>query len=225
LKRIRQGEVLVACETLRDELFAAFEQAGGELPVIWLESGLHHTPSKLKRRLEAELDNLGDSVDFEVSRVLLALGNCGNAVHGIESRDYELVVPHVDDCISLLLGSDKHREEVARELAAIYLTAGWMRGERTPVVEYEHAKKRYGEEQAREVLEMMYKHYRTIALLDTGTYPMDALMDETERVSELLGLPRVCIPASCSYLTKLIAGPWDDEAFIVVPPHSRISFL
>ena len=49
---LRQGEVIVACETLRDELLAAFDQSGGELPVIWVESGLHNVPKKLKARLQ-----------------------------------------------------------------------------------------------------------------------------------------------------------------------------
>ena len=222
MKLLREGEVIVACETLRDELEAAFSQAGGELPVIWIEQGLHNLPKKLAVRLQEQLDAICDP---EVHRVLLAFGNCGNAVHGLTSGDYELVVPRVDDCISLLLGSDAHREEVARELAAIYLTHGWMRGERTPLVEYEHAAKRYGEEQAREVIEMMYAHYRTIALLDTGTYPMDALMEETESVSKLLSLPRTCVAASYDYLVRLLQGPWDNDEFVVVAPHTKISFL
>ena len=91
--------VLIACNTIRDELEKAARETEFRHPIVWIESGLHLFPASLRRRLQEELDRLHD-----VERVLLAFGFCGNSVIGLASRDYELIFPRVDDCITLLLG-------------------------------------------------------------------------------------------------------------------------
>ena len=40
---------IVACKTLEDELALAAKRTGIELPVVWIESGLHNTPKLLTR--------------------------------------------------------------------------------------------------------------------------------------------------------------------------------
>ena len=49
--------VIIACETLRDELEFALAGVGDAPQVVWIESGLHNVPGKLHARLQEALDS------------------------------------------------------------------------------------------------------------------------------------------------------------------------
>ena len=90
---------VIGCRTIEKELTAAMEQTRLTYPIYWLEAGPHNVPQQLHQALQEQIDRCGDR-----ERVLLAMGFCGNAVCGLRSGPGELVIPRVDDCISLLLG-------------------------------------------------------------------------------------------------------------------------
>jgi len=208
---------IIACQTLETELGQAMKNIGSDYPIHYMESGLHNTPAKLFRRLSELLG------EIRADRVLLAMGFCGNSVAGIRAGDFELIIPRVDDCISLLLGSQKKRAAVSREYAAYFLTEGWMRGERNLWVEHQHAVKKYGEEMAMEIAEMLYGHYRTLALLDTGAEPIEPLVEKTKIIADTLHLEQKILPATVAYLEELLTGPWSPERFLVLPPGTAIT--
>ena len=208
---------IVSCKTLETELTAAIDRTGVDYPVAWLESGLHNLPKKLNARLSEVLSGL------DADRVLLGMGYCGNSIAGLTTGDFELIVPRVDDCITLLLGSSARRAEIARELSAYFLTEGWMRGERNLWVEYQYSIEKYGEEMAQELAEMMYAHYRTLALLDTGLEDINALLDKTKIIADTLHLQQKVLPASVHFLEELLTGPWEDGRYLIVPPHTTIA--
>lgn len=210
-------ECVVACETLRDELNHCMASLGKELSLIWIESGLHNTPEKLKLRLQETLDGI-----HGYERVLLSFGTCGNSVLGLRIGAYELVMPRVDDCISLLLGSMQERRKIDREYAAYYLTDGWLRGERNLWVEYKYCVDKYGEERARDIAGMMYGHYRTLGLLDPGVNDVAGLVGGTKIIAETLGLEQRVIPAGTGYIRELLTGPWPTDRFIIKEPYSLI---
>lgn len=208
--------LVISCLTLEFELKAALERTGLAYPVVWLEAGLHNTPDKLNARLCEEIASAG------AQRVLLAMGFCGNSLAGLGSDRAEIIVPRVDDCISLLLGGVRERLKVSSENAAYFLTEGWMRGERNLWVEYQHLVKRYGVEDADRISKMMYGNYRTLALLDTGVSSIDELWKETEIISETLHLQRKVIPATLKRMEELLTGPWSPEKYLIVPPGEKI---
>ena len=65
-------------------------------------------------------------------------------------------------------------------------------------------------------------HYRTLALLDTGTADMTALLDGTEIIAQTLSLEQKIVPASLSWLENLLTGPWHSDRFLTVPPGGKI---
>jgi len=209
--------VIIACKTLEDELESAVQNIGVSYPILWLESGLHNTPKKLNRKLQEILD------DLKADRVLAVLGFCGNSVLGIKAGDFELIIPRVDDCISLLLGSVKERAEVSRQYAAYFLTGGWLRGERNMWTEYQYTRDRYGEEQAKYLSKMMFSHYRTLGILDSGAVLIEPLVDETKIIADTLGLEQKVIPASVAYIQLLLTGPWPEDKFLVTAPGQTIA--
>lgn len=202
--------VVLTCRTLEDEVNAALAKSGRDYEIVWLESGLHNVPKKLTKRIQEELDGI------EADRVLLAMGFCGNAVAGIHGN-FEMILPRVDDCISLLIGSVEKRMEIGREFAAYFFTEGWMRGERNIIVEYEHTMEKYGPELTESIMEMMYSHYRTLAILESDVGDADALLERTKDIAEILHLEQRKIPATMDYLLELFTGPWPEERYISVP--------
>ena len=211
------NDCVIACQTLRDELLFTMGEAGLEKDVVWIESGLHNTPKKLHARLQETLDMIKG-----YERVFLVFGTCGNSVLGLKTANFELVMPRVDDCISLLIGSPQKREEIAREDAAYFLTEGWMRGERNLWVEYQYSVKKYGREQADEIARIMYGHYRTLGLLDTSASPVEPLVRSTKVIADTFRLEQKIIPATTAYILELLSGPWPEDRFVVKPPYSEL---
>ena len=201
---------VIACRTLSDELQYAMERTGSDFPVFWLEQGLHNVPRQLLEALQAALDETG------AQRVLLAMGFCGNSLSGLRVPDAELIVPRVDDCISLLLGSVSRRLEVSREHAAYFFTEGWLRGERNIWVEHQHMLETYGEELTAELEKEMFGHYRTLGLLDCGIKPIEPLVEGTKMIADGLHLEQRVIPASAEYLETLLTGPWPAHRFLTI---------
>ena len=208
---------IIACKTIEKELLAAIEKNGVMYPVLWLESGLHNSPKKLKARLTELLETVTEG------RVLLAMGSCGNSLDGVVSEHTQLIVPRVDDCISILLGSLQQRQKMSSELAAYFLTEGWMRGERNLWVEHLKMVEKYGEEQAMVIAEMLYGHYRTLALVDCGTSSMDELLEESLEMAKTMSLEQKIVPGTLSYLQQLLTGPWPEDRFAVKEPGEALS--
>jgi hypothetical protein len=207
----------LACETIRDELEHALEDAGGDFRVSWLESGLHNFPDMLRERLQTTLDSF-DGCD----QVLMAFGRCGNVLDNLRTGAYELILPNTDDCISLLLGSVRRRLEYSREGGTYFLTRGWLRGERNIWTEYLYAREKYGEKNARSIMAIMLKNYRYLSVVDTQSYDLDGILPMTKGIADTLKLTHRVIPGTIRYLRDLLTGPWDGERFIRYPPHSRI---
>jgi hypothetical protein len=201
---------------MRDEYNDAVEKCGCRYETRWIESGLHNFPEKLRRVLQQELDGVS------ASKVLMCFGTCGNSVIGLETRDFELVLPRVDDCISLMIGSVAERMRINAEHASYFLTAGWLRGERNIYVEYEYAVKKYGEELGKSIMSAMLANYEHLALLDTGSFDLGPARAESEMIAEKLELELQIIPASVSYISELLTGPHSPERFFVFPPNTRI---
>lgn len=208
--------VILGCRTLEQELGAAIRQTGCTYPVVWIESGLHNTPDRLREALEqAFLQCSG------YSHILAAMGFCGGAFNNLKTGNAALVLPRVDDCISLLLGSMERRMELNSE-GIYYFTEGWLKGERTLMVEYQHALEKYGEERANIVFHAMLRNYRKAAFLDAGCAQPDWPREQTQKAAQTLGLEYCELSGTLDYLKKLLSGPWDEKQFIVIPPDTLI---
>lgn len=212
--------VILACNTIRDEFEKAALEAGCAHLFRWVESGLHLKPESLKHRLQEELDSI-----TAADRVLLGFGYCGNAVAGLMSRNYELIIPRVDDCISLLLGSRKNREHCARSGGVYFLTKGWLEGEANIWKEYQAVLARFGPERTQRVYRRMLAHYRFLGLIDTGAYDLDMLLPLVTEIASKLELETRVLPGSDRYIKKLLTGPWDEDEFIILPQQTRIELF
>lgn len=208
---------IIACATVVEELLPLLP------PTVECETfdfGLHANPDKLKRGLQEAIDAAPPSVET----VVLGYGLCSQAVVGLRSERCTLVVPRVDDCIGIFLGSDEaYKRQSSTAPGTYYLTKGWIEAGSGPFAEYDELVERYGEERAAWLMERMLNHYTRLALINTGQYDIDRYRAYARRTAERFGLRYEEIPGSTSLLEKLVRGPWDDD-FVVVPPGKPIRF-
>lgn len=207
--------VIIACKTIEKELLAAMEAEGVDYPIRWIDSGLHNVPKQLNARLQQELDSCAGA-----QVVLLAMSFCGNSVVGLQTHDFQLVIPRSDDCITLLLDSVERRKETKY---TYFLTEGWLRGERNIGAEYEICVRRYGEKRGKRIFDGLFSHYRYLALVDTGAYDADVAQTEAEHMAQKLGLEYRRMSGSLAHLRQLLRGDWTAERFVLIGPNSRLN--
>lgn len=213
-----EKRVIIACSTIRPELQAVMKALGCDDPVIFLDAQLHDRPDELRGAVQRELDQLTN-----VDRVLMPFGYCGGTTVGLRTGDFELVLPKVDDCITLFLGSREKRKAVPDERYTFFLTQGWLDSPRNILSEYQRLKEKYNQRRADRVMGAMYGHYHAIGLVDHGLFPLEPQEETTDEIAALLHLERRTLPGTGSLLEKLLTGPYDDGSFLRIGPRSEVT--
>jgi len=209
--------IIIACKTIENELAAAMSTCDCSFEIRWLESGLHNVPKKLHDFLQDILDGCTGC-----DTVLLAMGFCGNSVAGIQTHEFTLVMPRVDDCISLFLGSFSQRKQHSASGSTYFMTEGWLEGERNIWKEYEYTFNKYGPELGQEIFNTMFQNYKNLALIDTGCFDMTKAIADTKKIARKLNLSYIQLPGTIDYLIELLSFKWDPERFLMIPPHSQL---
>ncbi len=214
----RMARMVVACATVIEEMLPLLPPEVGHKV---LDFGLHVNPAKLKEVLQEEIDRASE----ETETIILGYGLCSNAVLGLRATNCTLVVPRVDDCIAIFLGSrERHREIASQEPGSYYLTKGWIEVGDTPFSEYERTVQRYGKERADRITKIMLAHYTRLVLIDTGQYRMEESREYARSTAERFDLRFEEIKGSAELVRKMIGGPWDTDEFVVVPPGGTIDY-
>ena len=217
LEEIKLNASIIACKTLENEINKAVEALGIDYPVYWIDSGLHNYPEKLKEQLQENIDQIKTS-DY----IIMLFGLCGNALLGISSKTSTLVIPKVDDCISMFLGGNEQRRKLENDYKAYYLTKGWLTYENNIWNEYQHSIEKYGRERTRSLFQIMLKHYTHLVVIDTGAYDTESFLKETKKIADELNLTHKLIPGDLALLYRALEGKWDHN-FALIEPGQKIS--
>jgi hypothetical protein len=209
--------LILACQMVADELNLAISRTGVKYPIIWIDSRLHEHPDKLQIRLQDEINRISN-----VQHIALAFGYCGNAVLGLKAKNASLVIPRVDDCISLLLGSVSLHNRLSSEQDTYYLTKGWLEYEYGILNQLERSINRYGQERACQIHRDMLQHYSRLILIDTGAYSVESCLEKVNKLAKVLGVDYEKIIGSGGLLDKLLQGPWDED-FSIIPLGSEVT--
>lgn len=207
--------LVIGCRTTENELLAAMEACSLRYDISWIEAGLHNVKKKLNQTLQERIDA---SPDY--GRILFATGFCGNAVCGLTAGKAELVFPRVDDCVSFLFGSCRKK---LLWNDSYFLTEGWLKGETNIWREYRRSLEKYGEAKTRQIFQVLFAHYRRIALLDTGCYDLDGTLPGAKQIADAFSLDLKVLPVSPDYFRALLTGPWDPARFLVVRPGETVT--
>lgn len=208
---------IVTCQTVGEELKPLLPD---DFEMVMLEYGLHNVPENLHIQLQQAID----STSQDVGTILLGYGMCANAVMGLSSRTFRLVIPKADDCITLFLGS---RQEYLRQFkeapGTFYLTKGWIECGDDPYTVYCALRDKYGHEKAYRITKHYIGNYTRLALINTGNYNSAAYHKYARMVADYFDLTYEEIPGSNTLLNKLIQFDWDDD-FVIVEPGERVRY-
>lgn len=208
---------VIACATVIEEMAPLLP---ADISSEVLDFGLHLHPGNLRDRLQAAINAASATADT----IILGYGLCSMAVVGLTATNCTLVVPRVDDCIAIFLGSRAaYKEQASREPGTYYLTKGWIEVSDTPFEEYKRLAERYGPKQAERMIKLMLKNYTRLAFIDTGQYDQERYRDYARRTAAQFALRYEEIPGSTALIQKMINGPWDDD-FVVARPGQTITY-
>ena len=209
---------IVSCTSLLEFVKAAQRSQGTDYPVFTADRSLHLEPE----RMGAAVSQIISSLPAEYDTVLVAMGFCGGVWYG-KSFDRTVVIPRVDDCISLLLhtGDDFHPnlkqdghlylyENDPKDFSA--LTLMHNTNSFTQDLDLKDLSREF-------LFEMWFHNYRYMDIIDTGLndcYSEEyaaAAQEQADQIRAELDY----VPGSNLLLEKLVSGRWDDQ-FLVAPP-------
>ena len=210
------GLKLIACPAVLGELAdGATDGVDTHTP----EAQLHLSPERLKAALAAAVAE----ADEPGATIVLGYGLCSNSVLGLKTEHATLVVPRVDDCIAMLLGSNEaFAAENAKERGSYYVARAYLEECDTIVSEHEKLVEKRGAERAEKMMRLLLQHYTRIVLIDTGRYDLEPYRARVAGFAERFDLAVEDVPGTTRILDALVEGGWGDD-FVVAPPGHELT--
>lgn len=203
--------VILSCSSLLLHVEAAQTKMHTRFPVVNLDRRLHAEPKRMRSSILETLEALPPS--FET--VLAAMGYCGGSWNHIPlSR--RVVIPKVDDCITLLLHTDDTPHGNLKEAGHMY-----FRDCDTGAYSIEGMKEEicrtYGMEFGTSIFGSWFQNYTNADIIDTGVYDCysEEYVTEAQKNADLIRCSLGYVEGSNRILEKLVSGQWDAQ-FIVL---------
>jgi hypothetical protein len=216
---------VVTCSVLETEIAHFARELPDVVYIEILEQGLHNDPGKLREKLQAAIDRVEAQSDTKT--IALGYGLCSRGSEGVRTQRCRLVIPRAHDCITLLLGSkERYAEYVQQNPGTYWYSPGWNRHAIMPSQErYEKLRgeyvEKYGEDNADFLMESeqhWFKTYSNAAFVHLGCGDIEKELAYTQRCAKWLGWKCDHQCGDPGLLKALLAGPWDDDRFLVLEP-------
>jgi len=208
---------VIACATVIEEMLPFLPE---DVLSDTLDFGLHLQPGELKKALQAKIEEASGRADV----LLLGYGLCSMAVVGLHATTAHLVIPRVDDCIAIFLGScTAYKEQAQKEPGTYYLTKGWIEVGDSPFSEYQRLVEKFGEAKAERITRLMLRNYTRLGFINTGQYEIERYRDYARMTADKFNLRFEELDGSPALVKKMVFGPWDDE-FLVAEPGQTIQY-
>lgn len=210
--------VILTCSSLKDYVAAAMESQNVYYDVITMDQALHVEPEVMKEAIAKEIGKLS----YEVDTILVAMGFCGGVWDHV-TLPYRVVIPRVDDCISLLLQTDDIYCPNRKEFGHLYIYE--QNPEDFSAVKFMKDAPDFGKEYAglsEEMLfQMFFGQYRNMDIIDTGLndcYSEEYVIAAQENADQI-GAVLDYVQGSNRMLEKLLTGRWDEQFLVAEPGH------
>ena len=203
--------VILSCSSLLLHVEAAQTKMHTRFPVVNLDRRLHAEPKRMRSSILETLEALPPSCET----VLAAMGYCGGSWNHIPlSR--RVVIPKVDDCITLLLHTDDTPHGNLKEAGHMY-----FRDCDTGAYSIESMKEEifrtYGIEFGTSIYESWFQNYTNADIIDTGVYDCysEEYVTEMQKTADLIRCSLGYVEGNNHILEKLVSGQWDAQ-FVVL---------
>jgi hypothetical protein len=216
--------VVIACRVFQG-LFERYLPDGLAETVIYKDYGLHRLPKGIQHTLQDEIDNIE-----EESLIVLGYGLCGNGIAGVRSGKHTLLIPCVDDCIAMLLGSHQaYMQQFQTVPGTYYLSKGWLESGSQPLKEYQECIEKYGKENAEWIMDQQYRNYRRLVFVAHGRRDLEEYRPQAREVAQFCrrwNMEYEEILGSDWYVRRLVDVALDparaDEDFVLIHPGGQI---
>ncbi len=210
--------VVLTCSSLKDHVEAAMRSQKVSYDMLLVDRSFHVEPSQMKKEVEKAVGALPKDVDT----LLVAMGFCGGVWDQV-TFPVRVVIPRVDDCVSLLLQTDDEYRPNRKETGHLYLyeqdpadfsALKFLRDGSYMTEGYEGI--------SREMLFRMYfGQYHHMDIIDTGLN--DCYSEEyataAQENADQIGAVLDYVPGSNRMLEKLLTGKWDEQFLVAEPGH------
>ena len=208
---------ILACSALTYYVRAAQEKMGTNYPIIEVDRNIHDRPKLLRSMVEEAIAKFPEDTDT----ILVAMGACGNCWAGMSFHG-TLVIPRMDDCITILLHTDDEWHANLKKAGHFYVID--EEDDHFSLVRmYEAMVERHGEKKAKKIAGMMFGNYTNVDIVDTGVFDCfdEAFVEKIKRDADFIQVPLAHVEGSNRIMEKLVSGDWDDQ-FIIVEPGTGI---
>ena len=113
---MNQKTVILSCSSLKDYVEAAQRAVGTAFPVMYLNRVYHRDPQEMREHVLEELGRLPE----DVGTVLVSMGFCGGSWEDVQVP-CRVVLPRIDDCVSLLLQTTDEPVSDLKEPGHLYV--------------------------------------------------------------------------------------------------------
>ncbi len=229
----------IVCQVMSREVEFVVPRSPHSVEVEVLTMGLHDLGAGMHSHLQDRID-ASDTGGYHA--LLLGYGLCGRGTEGLCARSTPLVLPRAHDCIGILMGGHRNYQAYFETHPGVYYRSpGWIEFQ-SPGQWLQPAmpamKETLGERRSREELIAQYgeengnylfdqftayrRHYSGLTYISTGIPSDDDCRLQARAEAEREAWAFEEIPGSLSLLQRMIAGEWNQEEFLVVPPGSSI---
>lgn len=208
-----QNTCIITCSSLREYVDYAQISQETRFPVLEVDRLLHVEPEKMKTAVGEVINTLS----AEIKTVLVGMGFCGGVWDHV-SFSRRVVIPRVDDCVSLLLHKDDKYHPNLKEEGHLYLYEKNPAefSARSIMRDYSNADDEFANMNKDWLFHMWYDGYHHLDIIDTGYN--DCYSEEYATIAQenadMINAVLDYTEGSNLLLEKLVSGRWDEQ-FIV----------
>ena len=208
--------VILTCSSLKDHVDAAQKAMGTDLPVVVLDRSDHVEPARMQASVLRAIDGLVKEYPEDLT-VLVSMGFCGGSWDKVKVP-CRLMIPRIDDCISLLLQTTDEPVSNLKKQDHLYVKDKDPSKENFKSI-FDHLTKDIDEDTKKRYHEDWMRYYREIDIIETEVNDSrrPEYAETVKKDADWLQAEMAYVPGGTHLLEKLISGNWDEQFMVFEP--------